>query len=106
MSPLVLGPVLFNINIDSLDSGTECSLSRFADGKKLGGLVIRWWLCCQFIGTSTGRRNRNLMKFSKDKCKVLCRKVLGVLHRQYILAVKKAQIALGYVRKSIASISE
>lgn len=34
-----MGPVLFNIFVNGLDSGIECSLSKFADNAKVNGAL-------------------------------------------------------------------
>ena len=74
MSGFAQGSILFNIFLDYMGDGTECIITKFVNGTKLGGKVDK------SEGRAAIQRDLNRLenwarknhkKFNKDKSKVL-----------------------------------
>jgi len=93
----ILDAVLFNIFINNLYDGAECTLSKFADDTKLGGVAD------VPEGHDTIQRDldrlekgadRNLMKFNQ-KCKVLHLENNKPRHQYALGATQQSRKQLG-----------
>jgi len=70
----VLSAVFFNFFINDLDEELECTLSKFADDTKPGGVVDTpegYAAIQRGLDRLERRVQRNLMRFTKGKCRVL-----------------------------------
>jgi len=74
LQEMILGPVLFNALIKDLGDGTECTMSKFADDRKLGRVANTPEGCAATQKDLNGLEkwaHRNLTKRRERKCQVL-----------------------------------
>lgn len=73
---LILGPVLYNIFTDDLENGVECILLKFADDADLGRVAEKpegHMAIHRHLNRMEAWADRNIMKFHKEKSRVLYR---------------------------------
>lgn len=66
----ILNPAPFNTFINDLDNGVECTLSKFTDQMKLGGVAASPEGCAAIHRDHNRlerRSHKNLMKFNRKK---------------------------------------
>jgi len=111
----ILGPVLFNVFINDIDSGIEGTFNEFADYNKLSGVANTsegWDAIQRDLDKLEKRVHVNLMRFNKAKCRVL-RMVLGQplvlvddkldMTWQCALAAQEANCTMGCTPSSMVS---
>ena len=65
---------MFNICINHLDDGAECTLNKFADDAKMGKVADATERCAAIqkdLSRLEKCTDRNFKKFTKERCKVL-----------------------------------